>query len=218
MSTQDDYDTQSEFSELSDDGSAIRPTKARASRRNRPTSDRLSRRTPSPDEFEAYDLSEFSIADFAEIDRIVSRMSKLSIPTKGRERVEGGGPAVEIGLEDAEETSDCRHPENSQATQDKYSPYEDFRSSTGVLRVTDITGPAWQVAISHLTRTGADESVRCELQFDYSLRKKRRLSSDDRATSFTTMAGSVITVDQRIASARSKAVTRGTVSLTTVEH
>ena len=40
------------------------------------------------------------------------------------------------------------------------------------------------------------------------------MNSDDRATSFTTAAGNIITVDERIASARNKAVTRGKVGIT----
>ena len=70
---------------------------------------------------------------------------------KGSKVIGHGGPALEIGLEYAEENSNRRRPENLQAIRDKSSPYEVFRSSTGVLGVTDITGPAWQDAVLHST-------------------------------------------------------------------
>ena len=152
MSAENNYNARFEVTRLSDSSSdssdsssdsSIHPTKARALQCSQPMGGRSLRRSPSPDEYEAYDLSEFSAADFAELDQLISGMSRLSIPENGRQLVGNGSPAVHIGLEDSDESSKSHRPESSQDRRDMGSPYETFRSSTGVLSVTDITGPAW---------------------------------------------------------------------------
>ncbi|PIL31323.1 hypothetical protein GSI_06021 [Ganoderma sinense ZZ0214-1] len=170
---------------------------------------------PSSDEFDAYDLSEFSAEDFVQIDKLVlsvhppplptiperpdttvSRDSQSPLgrgsPTGGDGGVKNGGPSIEIALERNRNADSPRPLKDSWIKRTKRSPYEQFRSWNRLLSVTDITGPSW-----------------CEVQFDYGLRQKRHKKLAERPKSFVTAEGKTITVAHQVAAVNARTVTRG---------
>ena len=166
MSEQDEYDAYFvPFTLNHEDLDAIQAAEARALSPDHPTehtleqhshSAPLSRTPPSPDEFDAYDLSEFSPEDFEQIDKLIlvhtlrphailersdstaptRSQSPLGrgCPTGGNEDVKDGGLTTEI------------------ARRTKLSPYEQFRNRTRVLSVTNITSPSWCIALLYRVR------------------------------------------------------------------
>ncbi|TBU36401.1 exonuclease V a 5' deoxyribonuclease-domain-containing protein [Dichomitus squalens] len=221
MSEPDEYDAYFVPLNLNDeDLDAIDAAESRARpHSNSTTQDDLSHTPPSPDEFDAYDLSEFSAADLAEIDELVDRLhghSPLppirevhdeherpsasgsgsprdrSSPRRGGGDVPNGGPAIEIALESAGKADPSRRLKDSWIKHTKRSPYEQFRKWNRLLTVTDIAGPSW-----------------CEVQFDYGLRQRRNRKLSDRPASFTTAEGKTITVAHQVAVANNLTVTRG---------
>ena len=187
MSEPDEYDAY--FVPLSlnnEDLDAIDAAASKARLHNHNTAEgHLARTPPSPDEFDAYDLSEFSAADFAAIDKLVDRLCGPSpLPpihevhndherdsTRSGSRVEGGspgrggggvpngGPAIEITVENDRKADPCRRLKDSRTKHAKRSPYDQFRKWRRVLTVTDIAGPSWQVLASSATRIGMTSAV-----------------------------------------------------------
>ncbi|CCL98155.1 uncharacterized protein FIBRA_00149 [Fibroporia radiculosa] len=152
------------------------------------------------DEFDVYDLSEFTAEDFACIDAALASAQPSLVSIFGNcNRNDSisdgtGGPRIEIQVEGATDNSILpkalsRHQEWSS---DGRSPFERFRKWRKVLSVTDLVGPAW-----------------CEVQFDYGLRQKRHQEPDQRPQSFVTAEGKTITVDKRVMANNHRFVTRG---------
>jgi hypothetical protein len=126
----------------------------------------------SGDEYDAYDLSEFSATDFVHIDSLARRERNdcAAVPevvtglAQGRMDTNGsGGPQIPVVLEPAANESvvvkaasgrswtAAEDAGKSEATDPHHthklhtgSPYERHRSS-GILSVSDLVGPAWYV-------------------------------------------------------------------------
>ena len=213
MSEQDEYDDYFVPFTLNDeDLDAIQAAEARALSPGHPMEHTPeprshnappSRSSPSPDEFEVYDLREFSPKDFEQIDKL---------PTGGDGDVKHGGPSIEIALE--QDSNDaCHRLKGSCIRPQKRSPYEQFRSDCQVLSVTDITAPSWCVAVLRSVRHGRTLSTRCrcEVQFDYGLRQQRNKKLEDRPPSFVTAGGKTINVARQVAAVNARTLARGTV-------
>lgn len=115
----------------------------------------------SPDEFDAYDFSEFTAEDFEHIDALVREHTPdVSTPPitpvqdqQSRERRgsngrgsgragRNGGPRVEIGLEEPNSANTRRLFKGS----GRRAPFQEFRKwNGGILSVTDLVGPSWSV-------------------------------------------------------------------------
>ncbi|OSD07150.1 hypothetical protein PYCCODRAFT_1402525 [Trametes coccinea BRFM310] len=165
--------------------------------------------TPSPDEFDSYDFSEFTAEDFERIDASILRAQSpedFSMPpfapspsglARGRRASRNssrrgglhGGPQLEIALETAANADVHRVLKGSQAHS---TPFQQFRRWNNMLSVTDLVGPSW-----------------CEVQFDYGLRQKRYKKLEDRPQTFTTAEGKTITVVKDLASKNDRTVSRG---------
>ena len=109
------------------------------------------------DEYDAYDLSEFSAADFAHIDNTATtRHNKHTTAPEeekaivgGAGRSGGGLPQVAVALEPAADQSVVVKVAGGESgsgsgSGDNVSPFEEFRSR-GTLSVSDLVGPAWYV-------------------------------------------------------------------------
>ncbi|KAM5535890.1 hypothetical protein V8D89_010508 [Ganoderma adspersum] len=225
MSEQDEYDAYFvPFTLNHEDLDAIQAAEARAlspdhptehTSESRPHNPLPSHTPPSPDEFDAYDLSEFSPEDFEQIDKLALSVhtppppaifkrldstaptgsqipSGRGSPTGGDGGVKNGGPSIEIALEPDRNADPPRRLKDSWIKRTKRSPYEQFRGWNRLLSVTDITGPSW-----------------CEVQFDYGLRQKRHKKLADRPASFMTAEGKTITVAHQVAAVNARTVTRG---------
>ena len=184
MSEQDEYDSYfTPFTLNNEDLDAIQAAEARALSPDHPTEYTpephshkapLSRTPPSPDEFNAYDLSEFSPEDFEQIDKLIlvhtprphailersdstaptrsqSPLGRGS-PTGGDGDVKNGGLTTETALEPNRNADPLRRVKGPRIGRAKGSPYEQFRNSSGVLSVTDITSPSWCVALLYRVR------------------------------------------------------------------
>ena len=187
MSEQDEYDAYFvPFTLNHEDLDAIQAAEARALSPDHPTEHTLeqhshsapfSRTPPSPDEFDAYDLSEFSPEDFEQIDKLVlsvhtppppallERSDSTALtrsqsplgrgsPTGGDGDVKNGGPSIDIALEPDRNADPPRRLKGSWIKRARRSPYEQFRGWNRLLSVTDITGPSWCVAVLHTVRPG----------------------------------------------------------------
>ncbi len=179
MSEQDEYDAYFiPFSLNPDDLNAIQAAEATPlfhDHTTEPTSNSnshgvlRSHTPPSPDEFDAYDLSEFSAEDFEQIDKLVLSVRPSPLPqiperhdgtvssesrspmesgssTRGDGDVKNGGPSIEIALEHDRNADPPRRLKDSWTKRTKRSPYEQFRRWNRILSVTDITGPSWCVS------------------------------------------------------------------------
>ncbi|THH20496.1 hypothetical protein EW146_g870 [Bondarzewia mesenterica] len=141
------------------------------------------------DEYGAYDLSEFTVSDFAHIDATCTSSARFF-----------GGPRIAVQLErhaDAESRLVVKGTRRMSKEQGKVpweqrSPYERYRFR-GFLSVTDLVSPAW-----------------CELQFDYGLRQGRWRNLADRKPSFVSAEGKTIVVEQKVAAVMDKVKKRGT--------
>lgn len=176
MSEQDEYDAYFPPFTLNDeDLDAIQAAEARAlspghhmehTPEPRSHNAPLSCSSPLPDQFDAYDLGEFSPEDFEQIDKLVLSAhrwppaavpersdSTAGSPTGGDGDVEHGGPSIEIALEPDRDAASHRL-KGSCIKPPKHSPYEQFRSESRVLSVTDITSPSWCVAVLPSVRYG----------------------------------------------------------------
>ncbi|KAI0275271.1 exonuclease V [Gloeopeniophorella convolvens] len=173
----------------------------------------------SDDEYDAYDLSEFSAADFTRIDAATHEHPRSPSPgADGAQSRPGagasGGPQIAVALESA---SDVRVDKAAQdggrsegglggagsaSTQrerrdahlrgpDTRSPFEEYRRR-GTLSVTDLVGPSW-----------------CEVQFDYGLRQGRNRVVADRPETFVSSKGKVIAVQKKVAEENEKIMDRG---------
>ncbi|KZT73292.1 hypothetical protein DAEQUDRAFT_684244 [Daedalea quercina L-15889] len=152
----------------------------------------------SDDEFDAYDFSEFTAADFAKIDAALLPSATTTTYVSDGHHHNGdrtGGPVIEIKLEqEADNRSDIvKAPQNPRYPQrDPRSPLDRFRKWKKYFSVSDLVGPAW-----------------CEVQFDYGLRQKRHLAPEQRPDTFVTDEGKTITVDKSVAQENNRVVTRG---------
>ncbi|KAH9081484.1 exonuclease V a 5' deoxyribonuclease-domain-containing protein [Lactarius deliciosus] len=163
------------------------------------------------DEYDAYDLSEFSAADFVYIDDTTHQHEYDATPQGAGTRVvtsESGGPQIAVALDPATDESvivkaavgrsgsveiiqvDATRT-RSRYRADTRSPFEKYRSR-GTLSVSDLVGPAW-----------------CEVQFDYGLRQGRSRALADRPEAFVSAEGKVITVEKKVAQANEKVLGRG---------
>lgn len=99
----------------------------------------------SSDEYDAYNLDEFTEEEFAYIE------SGLLIRDTSSAQILAGGPAVTI---EVEQSTDClivkdsskKSTSKSGARQEPHlSPFRQFRSWKKVLSVSDLVSPAWYV-------------------------------------------------------------------------
>lgn len=110
----------------------------------------------SDDEFDAYDFSEFTAADFAQIDaELAANAASYAAPTRVPNRDHHGdkprGPAIDIKLE--EEPADRSDLVKAPATngtlpppkRDTRSPFKRFRNWNKYFSVSDLVGPSWYV-------------------------------------------------------------------------
>jgi hypothetical protein len=119
------------------------------------------------DEFDAYDLSEFSAVDFAHIDNLTTTATRQNPTTASKEEVideagrpvvgtgeSGGLPQVAVALELAADESvvvkvavggsGSGSGSGDGVDAIRRSPFEEFRPR-GTLSVSDLVGPAWYV-------------------------------------------------------------------------
>ena len=124
--------------------------------------------TPSPDEFDAYNLPELSAEDFEQIDKLalsirpspptpvperpngtapLGSRSPLGggSPARGDGGIKNGGPSIEIALEPDGNADPPRRLKDSWIKRTRRSPYDQCRRWNRLLSVTDITGPSWCV-------------------------------------------------------------------------
>ena len=126
------------------------PTPAAASQSTAPQT--------SDDEFDAYDFSEFTAADFAQIDAELAATAAAYYATSTR--VPDGdhngdkprGPAIDIKLEEepADRSNLVKAPERNGTLppppkRDTRSPFKRFRSWNKSFSVSDLVGPSWYV-------------------------------------------------------------------------
>ncbi|KAH9033047.1 exonuclease V a 5' deoxyribonuclease-domain-containing protein [Lactarius hengduanensis] len=163
------------------------------------------------DEYDAYDLSEFSAADFVYIDCTTRQHEYDATPQGAGTRVvtsESGGPQIAVALDPAADESvivkaamgrsgsvEIIQVDATRARPryraDTRSPFEKYRSR-GTLSVSDLVGPAW-----------------CEVQFDYGLRQGRSRALADRPEAFVSAEGKVITVEKKVAQTNERVLGRG---------
>ncbi|KAH9828673.1 exonuclease V a 5' deoxyribonuclease-domain-containing protein [Rhodofomes roseus] len=155
------------------------------------------------DEFDAYDFSEFTATDFAQIDAaLVGDAASVSTttcaPNSDHNSNKPGGPAIEIRLEAelADRSTLVKAPSKEvplrPPMRDTRSPFQRFRKWNKHFSVSDLVGPAW-----------------CEVQFDYGLRQKRHLKPEQRPDAFVTDDGKTINVDKGVAQQNHRVITRG---------
>ncbi|KAH7923884.1 hypothetical protein BV22DRAFT_1130261 [Leucogyrophana mollusca] len=169
----------------------------------------------SSDEFDSYDLAEFTEEDFAQFDADI--LSEPA-PQAGEEHPQSplhstidkgksisGDPSIHIEFESsasttanpvAPSTGQDLHavpgPRYMQRTVSRQSPFQRYRSWKKTLSVTDLISPAW-----------------CEVQFDYGLRQRRHKPLEKRPSSFVSAAGKEIQVQQRVAEKNDRTLRRG---------
>lgn len=163
------------------------------------------------DEYDEYDLSEFSEEQLAQMEAALGASQ--------------GGPTITVEVEDAADTDmkgaatdgPTRGAENAPTHEDaaNKSPFERYRWKRNAFSVTDLTAPVWYVAfvLSPAHMLSPLLSRRCEVQFDYGLRQKRNRKLDDRPKSFVTSAGKEIVVEQAVAARNDKTLKRGQVRI-----
>ena len=172
----------------------------------------------SCDSYSAFDFSEFTEEDFAQIDAAISsqiQADDASADTSFQSEIDGldlssltpeelaqldsavsmklnefiDGPSIQIEIEDGEFIPQVVQP----------SPMEQFRSRR-ILSVTDLVSPAWYVHVTYLyNKCFKTETLRCEVQFDYGLRGKRSRPIGNRPKSFVSASGKKISVEKSIA-------------------
>ena len=172
----------------------------------------------SSDSYSAFDLSEFTEEDFAQIDAAISsqiqgddaianssfqseidgldlssltpeELAQLDSAISLKLNEHIGGPSIQVELEDGEMTPQVIRP----------SPLEQFRSRR-IFSVTDLVSPAWYVYLTELHNgTYKTEIYRCEVQFDYGLRGKRSRPIGKRPNSFVSSSGKKISIEKSIA-------------------
>ncbi len=186
------------------------------------------------DEYDAYNLSEFSAADFAHIE--AARQHDHDATAQAGMRVvtsESGGPQIAVALEPASDESvlvkDATSRSGSVEIVDttletgdsgskarRNSPIKRYRSRK-TLSVSDLVGPAWYVFIvpcstQELNKRGLS-APRCEVQFDYGLRQGRSRTLAERPESFVSDKGKVIKVEKKVAVANERDLGRGRVGI-----
>ncbi|KAI6136416.1 exonuclease V [Pisolithus sp. B1] len=156
----------------------------------------------SSDEYDGYDLSEFTSQELAVVDANVSHMLR-SIPER---TASSAGPKIHIALEPS-----CTRVERSLAQQSNVvtasatasstlhfvtaaadSPYSRFCSWKGAFSVTDLVGPTW-----------------CELQYEYGLFGQKEKPLHLRPSSFISRSGKQILVQSDRATSSNRRLKRG---------
>lgn len=105
----------------------------------------------SEDEFDAYNLGEFTEQDFAKIDFDV--LSDIQA-----QQSQAAGPAVPIEIEDSPMPRGLPHFTAATAGSSRsfqhyseISPFQRHRSWSNILSVTDLVSPSWYVDITFTT-------------------------------------------------------------------
>ena len=172
----------------------------------------------SSDSYSAFDFSEFTEEDFAQIDAAISsqiqgddavanssfqseidgldlssltpeELAQLDSAISMKLNDHIDGPSIQVEIEDGEMTPQVIRP----------SPLEQFRSRR-ILSVTDLVSPAWYVYLTYLhNESYKTETCRCEVQFDYGLRGKRSRPIGNRPKSFVSSSGKKISIEKSIA-------------------
>ncbi|KAF7981088.1 hypothetical protein HWV62_34783 [Athelia sp. TMB] len=138
----------------------------------------------SGDEYDAFNLDDFTEDDFANIDKNILVDSPATLPHQARKPA--GGPALTIEVEEPADDVDAK--ESSGGGPLRLSPYSQFRSWNNALSVSDLVAPAWYTP-----------PYSCEVQYDYGLRQMRFKKLEHRPSSFTTSEGKNITVKKQVA-------------------
>jgi hypothetical protein len=189
----------------------------------------------SCDEYDAYDLSEFSAADLVHIDHTAATTATrhdqtTTAPEEAAAVVVGTGvsgslPRVAVALEPAaDESVVVKVAEGGgsgsgdnivvgDATR-RRSPFEEFRPR-GTLSVSDLVGPAWYVRPLTVRgwMTERIYAARCGVQFDYGLRQGRSLAPALRPESFVSAEGKEMKADKKVAKVNEKTLGRGRVGI-----
>jgi exonuclease V len=159
------------------------------------------------DEYDDYNLSEFTEDDFAIIDAALQENAS-----------EKGGPKVLVQLEQPVVDNNINFKALTKPIpppqKKELSPYLRFRTN-GILSVTDLVAPAWYVLFIPISKASNNDNgalARCEVQFDYGLRQKRFRKLKDRPPSFISGAGKKIVVEKIVAARNDRRATRGKVN------
>lgn len=176
----------------------------------------MSTMNTSDDEYEGYNLAEFTEEDFASID------AGILLRGLNNQSWAKAGPAVAIEIERVNEDVAAKASEGQPSAstssfrsllpRDTRSPFERHRYWNRILSVTDLVSPAWCVLHFVLTRDKLRSCLsRCEMQYDYGLRGLRSRKLERRPASFTSGEGKIIHVEKKVAAENDQTVKRGKV-------
>ncbi|KAG1839232.1 exonuclease V a 5' deoxyribonuclease-domain-containing protein [Suillus subalutaceus] len=173
----------------------------------------------SHDEFELYDLSEFTEEDLTRFDTIATKtlLPKVSPTSESQQDISagpvvtrlssfGGGPALDIAIESRlmrillkkflnlpPKPLHVTSPPVSGMPNQTSNLYKKFLSWRNAFSVTDLVSPVW-----------------CEVQYEYGLYGERHKPLEKRPPSFTSRDGKTIQVKQNVAQQNAKTLKRGT--------